>query len=279
MNPRRVAGYLYRFRLLIFLMAGLALTVFGFLRTNPSPPAIACFIAACGVTTAAGYLIHGELIKAISSKIPPRTEYLSEPLILGELIYKTDGAAPLKDWMKHETYQKPTQISVVGDSLRFVNPPQTVDEWDYIFLNPERYRWADFSWNLKFRRETRFREFAFNFRYQDFDNRYRYRFEDDKIFFDKKVRGNWFNNIASVPFPVQMGRWYDLRIDAYATHFRCYVDGRLCLENSDTDLADGSISLILWEDDGRTEIIAEIGPSAVYELNCAQAANGNRSIT
>jgi hypothetical protein len=267
MNPRKIAGHLYRFRLLL-IVAGFVVVVFGFIRTGPSHSAITSLVAACAFTAAAGFLIHGELIKAALGKVPPRTEYLAEPLILGDLIYRTDEAAPLKDWMLYETHQKPSQISLIGGSLRFVTPPQTADEWDYIFLDPATYCWKDFSWNLKFRRETRFREFAFNFRYRDFDNRFRYRFEDDKIFFDKKVRGEWVNNIASSPFPMELGRWYQLRIDVCATLYRCYVDGRLCLENSDTDLADGSISVILWEDDGRTAIIAEIGPSAVHQLTC-----------
>jgi hypothetical protein len=273
MNPRRIAGYLYRFRFLNFLVAGMALPIFGLMQTKPSHHVIVCFIAACVITGAAGYLVHGELIKATLSKRPPRTEYISEPLILGELIYETDVEAPLKDWMQHETYQRPAQISVVGSSLRFVTPPKTADEWDYVFLDPAAYRWKDFSWNLKFKRETKFREYAFNFRYQDFDNRYRYRFEDNKIFFDKKVRGGWGNNIASVFFPMELGRWYELRIDVCATLFRCYVDGRLWLENSDTDLAEGSISLILWEDNKETEIIAEIGPSKVHQLIRNPATN------
>jgi hypothetical protein len=267
MISRRIVEYFCRSRLRLLLLVGLALAVFGFIRANHLSSAGICLIMACAIAAVTGYLVSAKLIKAAPGRIPPRTEYLLEPLHLGELIYKIDEAAPLNDWMQHETYQKPTQISVVGDSLRFVTPPQTADEWDYIFLNPATYRWKNYSWNLKFRKETAFREYAFNFRYQDFNNRYRYRFEDGKIFFDKKVRGEWTNNIASLPFTIELGRWYDLRIDVYATLFRCYVDGRLWLENSDTDLADGSISVILWEDDGKTVITAEIGPSMVCHLN------------
>jgi hypothetical protein len=272
MNPRRIAGYLGSFLPLLLLVVGLALAILGIIQAKPPYFVIAFFITVCAIAIALGYVLHGEQIRSSLGRIPPRTEYLSEPLVPGEIIYKTDETAPLKDWIHHETYQRPTHVSVVGSSLRFVTPPQTTDEWNYIFLNPTVYRWKDFSWNLKFRRETIFREYAFNFRYQGFDDRYRYRFEDDKIFFDKKVRGNWVNNIASTAFPVKLGRWYDLRIDAYQTLFRCYVDGRLWLENSDTDLADGSISLILWEDDGLTEIVAEIGPSVVRHLKSSQVA-------
>jgi hypothetical protein len=195
-----------------------------------------------------------------------RTDALTEPLALGHLLFQSDRADPVAQWKLHEEYQIREEITAHDGTLRFSTPAETADEWAYVYLDPRDYPWKDFSWQFKVKRETRFREFAFNFRYQDFDNRYRYRFEDDKLYFDKKVRGEWYNNISSILFPMPLGQWHQVRIDVCASLFRCYVDSRLLLENVDTDLATGSICVILWEDDGRTPILAEVGPMNVYSL-------------
>ncbi len=47
---------------------------------------------------------------------------------------------------------------------------------------------------------------------------------------------------------------------------RCYVDGVLKLENVDTDIATGTIAIILWEDDGQTNIEAEVSNNVVHRL-------------
>lgn len=195
-----------------------------------------------------------------------RVDTLREPLIARHTLWQTDAADPLRGWKFHDTYQVPEELTVQDGIMAFSTAAKTNDEWDYIFLDPAHCRWSDFSWQLTIKRITSFREFALNFRYQDFDNRYRYRFEDDKLFFDKKVRGEWINNIASIPFTMDLGRWYQVRIEACTTVFRCYVDGQLALENVDCDLADGSICVILWEDDGRTPMQAEVGPMTVCSL-------------
>jgi len=195
-----------------------------------------------------------------------RVDELPEPLTVGKVLYEAEGEDPVLDWTQFERYQNPNDLSVADGCMVFRNPVRSDDEWDYVYLDPVRYSFRDCAWTVKFRRNTTFREYAFNFRYQDFDNRYRYRFEDDKIFFDKKVAGVWTNNIASCPFAMMIGEWYDLRIDVAKSLCRCYVNGELRMENTDTDLDWGSICIILWEDDGETPIAAEIGASQVREL-------------
>ena len=141
----------------------------------------------------------------------------------------------------------------------------TADEWAYIYLDPQKYNWDNYTWQMKFRRMTPFQEYAFNFRYVDFDNRYRYRFEDDLLFFDSKISGKWACH-GRMPFPMAMGAWYDLRIDTRGDQHRCYVNGMLLMENKQGAIPRGSISIILWEIDNKTDCIADVGPMLVKRL-------------
>jgi hypothetical protein len=183
----------------------------------------------------------------------------------GTVLFQTDPARPREQWIQHPEYQDPTELSFESGVMRLDVKAQTKDEWAYIYLDPQEYNWSDYSWTMRFRRLTRFQEYAFNFRYVDFDNRYRYRFEDDLLFFDSKLRGKWCAH-ARMPFPMVEGAWYDLRIDARGDVFRCYVNGILMMENVERTLPHGSISVILWEIDGKTDAVAEIGPMTVRQL-------------
>lgn len=171
-----------------------------------------------------------------------------------------------KEWLLMTPYQDKKDLTFTQAHILFKTLAQTKDEWDYIYLDTSKYQWKNYSWHFNMIRFTGFREFAFNFRNQDFDNRYRYRFEEDKIFFDKKVKGMWINNIASTPFQMNLKQSYQVKIDSYESLFRCWVDGKLMLENVDTDIKKGSISIILWEDNGKTDIDASVYNNRVYEL-------------
>lgn len=198
-----------------------------------------------------------------ANTVPERVDYLPLNLVESKQLFKdVDGA----EWLLMKPYQDKKDLTINKTHILFNTLAETEDEWDYLYLDTQKYQWKNYSWHFKMVRYTDFREFAFNFRNQDFDNRYRYRFEDDKIFFDKKVKGMWTNNIASIPFKMEPSQSYDVKIDSYASLFRCWVDGKLMLENVDTDLASGSISIILWEDDGKTDIKADVYDNYVVEL-------------
>ncbi|WP_446363515.1 hypothetical protein [Coleofasciculus chthonoplastes] len=192
--------------------------------------------------------------------------YMPEDIHLHNIVFENKELTDWQQWLFHEKFQNPSEISFKEETIQFNVKTETQDEWAYIFLDPTKYRWRDVSWKLSIRRDTPFREFAFNFRYQDFDNRYRYRFENNFIYFDKKIRGIWYNNIASVRFPMSLEIWHDLQIDAYGTVFRCYVDGILRMENSDIELTYGSIAIILWETDGVTDMVAKVSSLSVQEI-------------
>jgi hypothetical protein len=183
----------------------------------------------------------------------------------GEVIFQGDLQNPRQQWIYHPQYQDPSELTFVDGSMHFAVKAATADEWAYIYLDPQKYDWDDYSWQMRFRRMTPFQEYAFNFRYVDFDNRYRYRFEDDLLFFDSKVRGKWQCH-GRLPFPMSMGAWYDLRIDTRGDRHRCYVNGMLMMENRHGAIGRGSISIILWEIDNQTDCVAEVGPSVVKRL-------------
>lgn len=168
-----------------------------------------------------------------------------------------------------DNWQDPTSevtASTTGDLN--IDAQATCDKWIYLYLDPQRCLWDDYSWSFTACRHTCFRELQFGFRYQDFYNRYRYRFEADHIFFDKVVKGQFHNALNSAPFRMELGVSYDVRIDACRNHFRCYVNGVLMCKDYDFDdeFPSGSIALILWEDDGTTDIRVTIGPISVYRL-------------
>lgn len=183
----------------------------------------------------------------------------------GEVIFRGDLQNPREQWIYHPQYQDPSELTFVDGLMRFEVKAATADEWAYIYLDPNQYDWDDYSWQTRFRRMTPFQEYAFNFRYLDFDNRYRYRFEDDLLFFDSKINGKWRCH-GRMPFPMALGAWYDLRIDTRGDRHRCYVNGILMMENRQGAIRRGSISIILWEIDNVTDCIAEVGPSIIRRL-------------
>ena len=181
----------------------------------------------------------------------------------GKLLFSdVDGSA----WILDDTYQSKQNISFNGSIIYFKNLEVTNDDWGYISIDPNEQKWVNYTWEFDIKRLTAFREFAFNFRNLDFDNRYRYRFEDNKIFFDKKIHGQWVNNIASIDYPLTINQSYHVKIDVIDSIMRCYVDGILKLENVDTDIASGTIAIILWEDDGKTRIEGEVSNNIVHAL-------------
>ena len=60
---------------------------------------------------------------------------------------------------------------------------------------------------------------------------------------------------------------YEIRIDAYKNCFKCYVDNVLMSSDCDNTFPGGSVAIILWEDNGKTHIIADIDSMKVYKLS------------
>ncbi|MBN1321358.1 MAG: hypothetical protein JXA87_11015 [Thermoleophilia bacterium] len=158
--------------------------------------------------------------------------------------------------------QKPTgEVALVGDGgVRVRGTTTTADEWVYLHLPPDLLASGDYSWRFGLRALTDFHELQFGFRYRDFYNRYRYRFEDGYVHLDHVVNGAFRNSFSSARLPLTLGRWYEVCIAVKGSRSRCYVDGCLVLDDYDPgDLFPrGSVALILWENDGVTDIEADI---------------------
>lgn len=153
-------------------------------------------------------------------------------------------------------------------SINFKGHTSCNDEWLYLYLDPARYCWDNYSWQFKIKRDTHFKEFQFGFRYQDFYNRYRYRIQDDKVHFDKVINGQFHNSCSVAPFKMEPGVWYDIRIDIFDNMFKLYINNEVVLTDFDFDnnFPTGSIAIILWENNSATDIKASIGQINIYNL-------------
>jgi hypothetical protein len=157
---------------------------------------------------------------------------------------------------------------MVDGTIEFDGKTESDDEWLYLYLDPERYRWDNYRMTFRFKRETDFRELQFGFRYQDFYNRYRYRFEDNRIFFDKVKRGKFYNGLSVTNFPMELGKVYKITIDVFDNRFRCFVDDKLmCIDyDFNNDFPEGSVAIILWENDSSTDIRGSLSSFQVRRL-------------
>ncbi|MFC2016510.1 hypothetical protein ACFLUF_02225 [Chloroflexota bacterium] len=219
---------------------------------------------------------------------------LKKKFVASDLLFKTDKSLGLSQWIFHnekwirikrfrewqpliskgfvpnvvDKKQKLTkEVSFLKNgSIKFNGKTTNDYEWLILFLDLKEYNWGNYTWKFKMRRLSNFGEFQFAFRYQSLYNRYRYRFENNRIYFEKFVKCKAFHNIDSVKFPMKLRKWYNVRIDVYESNFKCYVDGKLMMQNSDNDFKNGSIAIILWEDNGKDDIKAEVGPMTVHKL-------------
>jgi hypothetical protein len=177
------------------------------------------------------------------------------------------AGAPLRIADNPQELTDEVRLSVDG-SIRFDGAAETADEWLYLYLDPREFSWVDFRWTFRVKVLAPFRELQFGFRYQDFYNRYRYRFENDSVFFDKVVNGQFQNAFGSAGCALELDRWYEVRIDIVRNNFRLYLDGKLMLNDWDFDkyFKRGSIAIILWEDNGKTSLSAVIDRLRVRQL-------------
>lgn len=212
-----------------------------------------------------------------------------------DLLFESGKIFNLKDWVFHDenwirvqnrhkhrrllaegkslnitdNWQEPTmEVTASIEGCLDINTQTIPDKWIYLYIDPLLYSWDNYSWNFTVCRHTNFRELQFGFRYQDFYNRYRYRFEADHIFFDKVIRGRCFHALNAIPFQMKLGIFYDVRIEVWRNLFKCFVNGKLMSRDYDLDnrFPRGTIALILWEKNGHTNIRATIGAMQIHRL-------------
>jgi len=154
----------------------------------------------------------------------------------------------------------PDDVKIANDAISVVTGENNRDRWVYCFLNPLDFIWHNFSWKFNVRRCTNFRELQFGFRYRDFYNRYRFRHEDDFLYFDKVLNGRFLNGLASRSFKMDMMRAYAFEIKCIENVFTLFIDGNEMLSFVDCEdvFTHGSIALIFWEDDMKTPIVVDV---------------------
>lgn len=160
------------------------------------------------------------------------------------------------------------------DNIAASAPANGADRWIYLYLNPTEFIWRDFVWRFTACRRSLFRELQFGFRYKDFYNRYRFRHEDGHFFFDKVINGKFLNGLARTPFNMDLGRDYQIEIHCNDYEFVLVVDNCKVLSYLDCKrcFAEGSIAIIFWENNGRTDIDCEVSDIRVLELRPKQSS-------
>ena len=159
-------------------------------------------------------------------------------------------------------------VRVVPDSIRAAVEAGGRERWVYLYIDPQQNLWRDFRWSFRARRGSEFRELQFGFRYVDFYNRYRFRHQDDCLYFDIVCNGAFYNSIQRIPFVMNLGQDYFFEIEARGNRFTLTVDGVLSIDERDSLnlFPRGSAAVILFQDDGRSPIAASIEDIRVVEI-------------
>ena len=216
----------------------------------------------------------------VARSSPDRGQILFDAGIDGEAILVYDGewdeVIALQSRLGYRRVYSTGEGRADSDNTRIGNKgticvtghPRSNDEWHVFLLNPTRYRLYDFEWELSFCKKTSFRELQFDFRFHDLNNRYRFRFENNKVYFEKILGGQFEHDVSSIDYPVQLGLWYGMRIIAQGFRFQLLVND-ICVMTEyafDRKLCEGTLAIILWETDGVTPIQIALGRSTVYAL-------------
>lgn len=157
-----------------------------------------------------------------------------------------------------DTPQKPTAKSISYNSDNAIvvnNKAMTEDEWIYLYLNPNIYKWVNYSFRFCIKFETIFKEFQVDFRYNDLFNRYRYRFQDGYLYFDIVYKGEFIPALSKTKFILEPGVTYQIEIKVMEDLFQIWINNKLISTDTGTALLPtGPIAIILWEDNGITDM-------------------------
>lgn len=156
-----------------------------------------------------------------------------------------------------------------GPSTIEVNLPEgRPDRWAYLYLDPTVYKWRNYRWEFKVIRYSEFQELQFGFRYVDFYNRYRIRYESGYMSFDIVRNGAFYNDLGKRRIELEVGREYQMSLVVCGSRFMFFVDGEKVLDEVDiaAHFRHGSIAMILWESKQSPRVHAQIREMKVHEL-------------
>lgn len=211
-----------------------------FARRNPSRSSVNIYPALCGNSD---WRFHSETWSRVIHRWEDRAAY-------------QDGRPVLRDDSVQEPAGRLTWQS--SQDLSVEVPSGKKDRWVYAYLDPSSVSLGDFVWSFKVTRRSDFQELQFGFRYVDFYNRYRIRQEAGRICYDIVRNGVFYNNLASRPLVMELGRSYDFKIQVVGKRFWLYVDGDIILKGYDALnlFPRGSVAFILWESKSAPSISA-----------------------
>lgn len=135
----------------------------------------------------------------------------------------------------------------------------TNDEWIYLYLDFIENNWINYSVQFSIEFETIFKEFQVDFRHVDLFNRYRYRFQAGKLYFDIIYKGEFISSLSEVDFDLKTKVNYDIEIKIMGDSFQIWIDN--CLVSTDfggNRIKTGPIAIIFWEDNGISNIEAKM---------------------
>lgn len=161
------------------------------------------------------------------------------------------------------------RISWSGNENFTVDIPSGKDDrWAYLYLDPIQHHWRNFRWEFDLFRISDYKELQFGFRYRDFYNRYRFRYQDEAFHYDIVLNGEFFNSISVHPFKLEMNKKYHIVIEVVKNQFRLIINGETLLKEYDFNkhFSHGSCAIILWEDCSDPPIVTQINKMNVVEL-------------
>lgn len=168
-----------------------------------------------------------------------------------------------------------TQAS--GKELRWENPEtlsvdvpaSRADRWIYLYLNPTEHLWRDFRWEFVVSLDSDFQELQFGFRYIDFYNRYRIRYEGGYFCYDVVLNGAFYNNFGRRYFPMELAREYHITLYVRGRRFVLMVGDKVILDEFDfaNHFPRGSVAIILWEIKHTPPIRAKLRNMKIVEIH------------
>lgn len=169
-----------------------------------------------------------------------------------------------------ETQQNPSnRIEWASDRNLTINSDENkADRWVYLHLTVNEHYWRNYKWSFEISRSTDFKELQFGFRYQDFYNRYRFRYQNNAFHYDIVLNGNFYNSISRCPFKIKKGNKYQIDIVVFDNRFILKVNDKVLLDEYDfmNHFSHGPCAIILWEEEREPSIKSEIKNMNVVEL-------------
>lgn len=160
------------------------------------------------------------------------------------------------------------EVVLKGEDIVEINcKNSSPDEWIYLYLNYLKNKWTNYSLKFSINFGTLFKEFQVDFRHVDLFNRYRYRFQDGKIYFDIVYKGEFISSLNEVTFRLKTNIDYQIEVKVMDDVFQIWINDELISTDFGNEKLDsGPIAIILWEDNGKNDMNVKMHSFSFREL-------------